>query len=179
MWIKGGGEKMEIKNAELTIRSLRKEDANHLAKWLSNPSVLEYYEGRDQPFTIEKVMETFFLEEEGLSRYIFTLEEKPIGYIQTYTVEDEKVKTFGMDQFIGETDYWNKGIGTLLIHTMVNYLATQKSAPRIIMDPQASNKRAIRCYEKCGFEKVKLLPKHEFHEGEFRDCWLIELLIER
>lgn len=84
-----------------------------------------------------------------------------------------------MDQFIGETDYWNKGIGTLLIHTMVNYLATQKSAARIIMDPQASNKRAIRCYEKCGFEKVKLLPKHEFHEGEFRDCWLIELLIER
>lgn len=47
MWIRGGGEKMEIKNAELTIRSLRKEDANHLSKWLSNPSVLEYYEGRD------------------------------------------------------------------------------------------------------------------------------------
>lgn len=179
MWISGGGEMVEIKNAELTIQPLRIEDANHLSKWLSNPALLEYYEGRDQPFPIEKVMETFFLEEEGLSRYIFTFEEKPIGYIQTYTVEDEKVKTFGMDQFIGETDYWNKGIGTLLVHTIVNYLATQKSAARIIMDPQASNKRAIRCYEKCGFEKVKLLPKHELHEGEFRDCWLIELLIVR
>ncbi|MGS2777113.1 GNAT family N-acetyltransferase [Robertmurraya sp. GLU-23] len=170
---------MEIKNGKLTIRPLGKEDVGHLSKWLSNPTVLEYYEGRDQPFTVEKVMETFFLEEEGLSRYIFSFEEKPIGYIQTYTVEDEKQKTFGMDQFIGETDYWNKGIGTLLIHTMVNYLVTHKGTAKIIMDPQASNERALRCYENCGFEKVRLLPKHEFHEGEYRDCWLIELIIER
>ncbi|AYA75673.1 GNAT family N-acetyltransferase [Bacillus sp. Y1] len=170
---------MEIKNGKLTIRPLGKEDVDHLSKWLSNPTVLEYYEGRDQPFSVEKVMQTFFLEEEGLSRYIFLFEEKPIGYIQTYTVEDEKVKTFGMDQFIGETDYWNKGIGTILIHTMVNYLVNSMSAERIIMDPHTSNKRALRCYEKCGFRKVKLLSKHELHEGEFRDCWLIELIIER
>ncbi len=178
MWITGGDE-VKIKNGKLTIRPLVNDDAFYLLKWLSNPSVLEFYEGRDQPFTLEQVMETYFLEEEGLLRYIFTYEDQPIGYIQTYTVEDEMAKTFGMDQFIGETDYWNKGIGTILIHTMVNYLVNSMSAERIIMDPHTSNKRALRCYEKCGFSKVKLLPKHELHEGEFRDCWLIELLIER
>jgi aminoglycoside 6'-N-acetyltransferase len=168
---------VEIKNGKLTIRPITKNDAVHLTKWLSDPAVLEYYEGRDQPFTMERVMETYFMEEEGLSRYIFMSDEKPIGYIQTYTVEEE-ANTFGMDQFIGETEYWNKGIGTFLINTMVNYLVTQKGANRIIMDPHTSNKRALRCYEKCGFKKVKFLAKHELHEGEYRDCWLIELVIE-
>ena len=79
-----------------------------------------------------------------------------------------------MDQFIGESTYWNKGIGTQLVRAMVAYLIEEKGADRIVMDPQTWNERAIRCYEKCGFKKVKLLPENELHEGEYRDCWLIE-----
>ena len=81
---------------------------------------------------------------------------------------------YGMDQFFGESAYWNKGIGTRLVRSMVKYLIEEKGADRIVMDPQTWNERAIRCYEKCGFEKVKFLPKRELHEGEYRDCWLME-----
>ncbi|MDR0268418.1 GNAT family N-acetyltransferase [Paenibacillus sp.] len=84
-------------------------------------------------------------------------------------------RIFGMDQFIGEPDYWNRGIGTVLIQSMVKYLLVELKADRIVMDPQAWNTRAVRVYEKCGFIKKKLLPQHERHEGEYRDCWLIEL----
>lgn len=45
---------------------------------------------------------------------------------------------------------------------------------KIVMDPQAWNERALRVYEKGGFVKKKYLEKHEMHEGELRDCWLIE-----
>jgi len=37
------------------------------------------------------------------------------------------------------------------------------------------NFRAIRCYEKCGFVKVKLLSGHDFHEGKYQDCWLMAI----
>jgi len=57
---------------------------------------------------------------------------------------------------------------------MVEYLIEQKQADIVVMDPQTWNERAIRSYEKCGFKKVKIMPKHEFHEGEYRDCLLIE-----
>jgi len=43
-----------------------------------------------------------------------------IGYIQFYLINDEELDTYdykdyqgkiyGMDQFIGETEYWNQGI---------------------------------------------------------------------
>lgn len=79
-----------------------------------------------------------------------------------------------MDQFIGETEYWNKGIGTKFVKSMIDYLINYEKADRIVMDPQAWNERAIACYKKCRFEKVKLLKEHEKHEGRHRDCWLIE-----
>ncbi|MEK3887500.1 GNAT family N-acetyltransferase [Bacillus sp. FSL K6-3431] len=168
----------------IIVRELERSDDVLLAKWLSDPEILEYYEGRDNAFDIYKVMKTFF-NEEDINRSIIEFEGVAIGYIQFYLLDektmevydypiDEKVVIFGMDQFIGEVNYWNRGIGQALIHSMVNYLIGQKQSIKIVMDPQTWNDRAIHCYEKCGFQKVKLLPKHELHEGEYRDCWLME-----
>lgn len=42
------------------------------------------------------------------------------------------------------------------------------------MDPQVRNERALRVYEKNGFVRVKRMERREMHEGELRDCWLIE-----
>jgi len=44
-----------------------------------------------------------------------------------------------------------------------------KRARKVVLDPHVTKPRAIRCYEKWGFRKVKLLPRHELHEGERRD----------
>jgi len=43
-----------------------------------------------------------------------------------------------------------------------------------VMRVQGRHEDAVRCYEKSGFKKVKLLPAHELHEGAMRDCWLME-----
>jgi aminoglycoside 6'-N-acetyltransferase len=169
---------------ELVLRKLKKEDAVLLAKWLSDPIVLEFYEGRDNPFSLEKVIKEFYDQDDSETRCIFEYSGKEIGYLQFYelAVEDfteygldaSNERVFGMDQFIGEVEFWNRGIGTKLVSATVNYLVHDKHADKIVMDPQVVNERAIACYEKCGFTKVKILPKSELHEGELRDCCLIE-----
>lgn len=45
---------------DLRIRLLQQEDNYFLAKWLSDPAVLEYYEGRDKPFDVKKVDKVFY-----------------------------------------------------------------------------------------------------------------------
>lgn len=169
----------------IRVRELEEKDVSILVSWLSNPDVLQYYEGRDRPHDAAMVRERFFVEDEE-TRCIIEYEGKPIGYIQFYFLDEETLgeygysgsdtdcRTFATDQFIGEPDYWNKGIGTKLMTSMVEYLMSQRQADRIVMDPQAWNERAIACYEKCGFRKVRLLEKHEQHEGEMRDCWIVE-----
>ncbi len=176
---------MLFQKENLRVRELEWDDKYLLSKWLTNPEILQYYEGRDNPFDVEKVEQKFFGEEADTTRCIIEFEEVSIGYIQFYEVDEDERRTYGygdsseiiygMDQFIGESAYWNKGFGTQLVRAMVAYLNEEKGADRIVMDPQTWNERAIRCYEKCGFEKVKLLPEKELHEGEYRDCWLIEL----
>lgn len=173
-----------FQNQELSVRTLEPSDAILLKKWLSNPVVLEYYEGRDRPHDQALVQQHFYDEADATIRCIILYESVAIGYIQFYEIdEEEKVEygygessgnIYGMDQFIGEPAYWNRGIGSRLIKDTVQYLIHQLGATYIVMDPQAWNARAIRVYEKSGFVKKKLLPKHEYHEGEYRDCWLIE-----
>ena len=47
-------------------------------------------------------------------------------------------------------------------------------AIRVITDPIVENLRAVRCYEKAGFRKVRVLPAHEALDGVKRDSWLME-----
>ncbi|TCP54645.1 RimJ/RimL family protein N-acetyltransferase [Tumebacillus sp. BK434] len=57
--------------------------------------------------------------------------------------------TIGM--FIGDRAFWGKGYGTDALEQFIRMLFTRYGAHRISMDTFADNKRAIRCYEKCGF----------------------------
>lgn len=50
-----------FQNQGLTVRTLEEKDDILLAKWLSDPSVLEFYEGRDNPFDLNKVREVFMI----------------------------------------------------------------------------------------------------------------------
>jgi len=81
---------------------------------------------------------------------------------------------YGIDQFIGEISCWNRGLGTRSILLLLRYLFQAKGARNAILDPHITNLRAIRCYEKCGFRRVKVLAAHELHEGILRDAWLME-----
>lgn len=171
-----------FQNGNLKVRKLEEKDNYLLARWLSNPSVLEFYEGRDNPFDLDKVNKVFYDSEDDEFKCIVEFDGNEIGYIQFYQLDDETKKEYGYydgniygaDQFIGEIEYWNKGIGTLLVTSMVKFLIEHKKADRLVMDPQIRNTRAIKCYEKCGFKKVKILAKNELHEGVYQDCWLIE-----
>ena len=48
----------------LLVRELECSDKYILSKWLSDPEILRYYEGRDNPFDVEKVEQNFFDEED-------------------------------------------------------------------------------------------------------------------
>ena len=61
------------------------------------------------------------------------------------------------------------------VRMLVAYLFERKAASDVALTPLAWNGRAIRCYEKAGFRKVRLLPKSELHEGGYQDAWLLKV----
>lgn len=180
-----------ISDAEVSIRLMRDElgDYQVMSKWLSDPRVLEFYEGRDHPLALEQIQSEYaprIRGEEDITPCLITLQSVPIGYMQFYLVGEESRNSYGLpadecleavygiDQFIGEVSCWNRGLGTRSISLLLRYLFQTKSARKVILDPHVTNLRAIRCYEKCGFRRVKVLAAHELHEGVLRDAWLME-----
>ncbi|MCI0765081.1 GNAT family N-acetyltransferase [Bacillus sp. TL12] len=175
---------MLLQKGKLSIRYVAEDDVNTISKWLTNPEVLQYYEGRDNPQSPEKVCMYFIHNPKSdEKRCLVEYAGEPIGYIQIYPIDAEWKKLYGyrenqniwgMDQFIGEPTYWNRGIGTELVQAAIIYITDELGAEAIAMDPRVSNERAIHCYEKCGFQKVKILKEHELHEGNLEDCWMME-----
>ena len=166
-----------IRDADLAIRLMRDDEFDYalMNAWLSDPRVLEFYEGRDSPLSIADVRHKYsprILGQENNTPCIIEHASAPIGYLQFYPTDDPNV--WGLDQFIGVPEKWNGGLGTRTIRLILEYLFQNKRATKCILDPQVTNHRAIRCYEKAGFRKVRILTRHELHEGQLRDCWLME-----
>ena len=176
-----------IQRGDLAIRLMRDAPADYalMARWLGDERVLAFYEGRDKPFSLERVIENYsprVLRLEGVTPCIVEQHGAPLGYIQYYPIDAQTAaeydlppgdSAYGLDLFIGDPSAWNRGLGSRVVSLMCDYLFDTLSARLLTIDPEAWNVRAIRCYEKCGFHKVKLLPARELHEGELRDCWLM------
>lgn len=176
---------MDIVNGDIRIRTLKEDDYSLLLKWLSDERVLEFYEGRDKKYTLEEIKKHFSEKwEDELFRVIIEYQGTPIGYGQIYKMYDELYDdynyprsdeiVFGMDQFIGEPEYWSKGIGTKYTKMVFDFLKKERNADAVVLDPHKNNSRAIRMYQKSGFRIIEDLPEHELHEGKKEDCYLME-----
>ena len=144
-------EPFTLREGPVAVRPLRPQDAPLLLSWMQNPQVLAFYGGRDMAYTPEKIQEDFY----------------------HYPYQPGEL-LFGIDQFIGEPALWGKQIGRRFLALVLRRLTQEEGAAAVILDPHANNPRALRCYEACGFRKVKFLPQHELHEGVWEDCWLME-----
>jgi len=180
-------EGMLAADGTLAVRAMRDDDADYrlLAGWLTDPAVLEWYEGRDKPHDYDRVRAKYgprVLEVEQVRPCIIELEQRPIGYLQYYPVAeatdyelDSADDTWAFDLFIGDPSLWGSGTGSRALRLMVDLVLKRFGARRLVIDPRVDNPRAIRAYEKAGFRKVKVLAAHEHHEGAMRDCWLMTM----
>jgi len=136
------------------FRSVTKRDLPLLRRWLEAPHVAEWWGDADEEIAgIALAMES--VETEPL---IVELDGRPIAYAQIYDphmedghpYQDQPFGTLGLDISIGEADLVSKGHGSAIIAALAAQLFAE-GAPRLVIDPDPSNLRAIRAYEKAGF----------------------------
>jgi RimJ/RimL family protein N-acetyltransferase len=135
-----------------TFRKLDESDLELLFNWLQQPHVKEWWDDGDD--TIEKVRVHYSQEADIVNRYILLKENQPIGYFQSYPEADNVI---GIDQFIGELSFINRGHGTEAVMNFTNLVKESDQPRAIIVDPDPENHRAIRCYEKAGFRYQELV----------------------
>jgi hypothetical protein len=89
-----------ISDAAVSIRLMRDElgDYQVMSKWLSDPRVLEFYQGRDHPLALEQIQSEYaprIRGEEDVTPCLIILQSVPIGHMQFYLVGEESRNPYG------------------------------------------------------------------------------------
>jgi RimJ/RimL family protein N-acetyltransferase len=61
----------------------------------------------------------------------------------------------GIDQSIAHEGDLDRGLGTGMVKAFVKMLFGDRRVTRVQTDPDPRNARAIRCYEKAGFQPIR------------------------
>lgn len=132
-----------VRDGELAVRLMRDEDADYqlMARWLADDDVLMYFEGRDNAFSLERVIEDYRPlvlgedEDDPVVPCIVEYEGQPLGFLQYYPVApferefglepgDGAEGAYALDLFIAEPGMRDRGIGTRLVKAMLRFFST-------------------------------------------------------
>jgi RimJ/RimL family protein N-acetyltransferase len=148
---------------------LAEADRPLLLEWLRRPHVSEWWEG---PYDAERVRAEFPDPDVKVAQYLAHQGGRRVGFIQSYVVagagggwwEGERDPgARGIDQFLADSADLGKGLGTRMIAAFVARLFEDPAVTKIQTDPDPENARAVRCYEKVGFERVGLVETPDGH----------------
>jgi len=151
---------------DITFRPLCEGDLPLLHDWIHRPHVAAWWGQANASECLEDTRRKYLPRLQGDSPVrpcVALLGGEPIGFIQSYTAvgcsdgwwEDETDPGVrGIDQFLCDGDRRGQGTGSRMVAAFVRQLFDDPSVTKVQTDPDPTNARAIRCYEKAGLRPV-------------------------
>ena len=134
-----------------------------LTEWFARPHVAAWWREPPSISAVRAEYLTPIAEPSAALPYIAFDDGVPVGYIQSYRAmgsgngwweNESDPGVLGIDQFLADQESLGRGLGTRMIRAFVEQLLADPKVTRIQVDPAPTNARAIRCYEKVGFERI-------------------------
>lgn len=168
-----------------SLRAMVREDLPLLHRWLNDPEVMQWWDGRDHPATFDRVEARFRRSIEGSDResqrYMIEVEKdgdrKTIGMVQ-HTFPNPRLRNTQIDILIGETEFRETGYGSDALKVMLRHLFEDLKVHRVWHTLRANNERAQRAAEKLGFVKEGVLREHDQLEGKYVDVAVYGMLVD-
>jgi len=168
-----------IEGKRTFLRALERDDVERMQRWINDPEVkrhlvftfplsydqeLSWYKSKQLPSETEVVLG---IVDRETNRHIGNFGFHGIDWVNS-------VVEVGI--IIGEKDFWSKGLGTDAMRAALAYAFNTLNINRVFLKVYGFNKRAIRSYEKCGFNREALLREDVFKDGEYHDTIIMGLL---
>ena len=146
------------------FRALTEETVPLLHSWLRRPHVAAVWTPTPTQDDLREKYISHPTDPSSARAYIAYLDGEPVGFIQSYVAahagdgwwpDEHDPGVVGIDQFLADESRLNRGLGTAMVRAFVAFLFEDPSTTRVQTDPSPTNARAIRCYEKAGFRRVR------------------------
>ncbi len=167
-----------LKGQKVVLREKRLEDANKDYAWRSDDELahLDAAPTLRIPFTNFLTSYADELGHPSRRRRRFaieTLDGKHIGNCMYYNIDEGK-RGAELGIMIGDRDYWDQGLGTDAVTTLLDHIFNITKLERVYLNTLEWNVRAQRCFEKCGFVRCKRQRRYhnDFISMEiYRNSW--------
>jgi RimJ/RimL family protein N-acetyltransferase len=175
--------KIKNNHSVISFKPLAEDDLLLLHQWFQMPHVFQWY-ARGNKYTLDMIREKYLpriKQPENISSFIIYIHNHAVGYIHFYSVNKhlpdgvngydhalfKKYKPeqiAGIDIFIADGKYLNRGYGSKALSQFINKYVKEKFQA-LVSDSLKSNRRAILFFKRNGFESL-LDEKNENNENE-------------
>ena len=126
-------------------------DYQKLYEWCQSKNIYEWFEQRK--LSIEEITNKYKNKLlEGKQELLFIKNDnEEIGFVQIYSINDNQKE---YDIFLKD-EYCSKGYGKEIILQVDDMIFKDDKIESIILRPFKRNIRAIKCYQKCGYEIIE------------------------
>lgn len=146
---------MKPQKFRFTFKLAQAEDKQRIIRWFEQEHIREWLHGVGLKNLLDN-LDRFFRGESDSQHWIAYDQKTPFAYLLTSPEGNDAIT---LDLFICDLHFLGKGLGVQLIQ---EFLISQFSNKKeVLIDPEASNTRAIHVYKKAGFKII----------GEFIASW--------
>ncbi|MCR9191294.1 MAG: acetyltransferase [Gammaproteobacteria bacterium] len=141
-----------------------------LLTWFDKPHVQEFYYGDGLKSTLHNIK--LYMQgiknngDYSFDHWIAFFDNQPFGFLMTSTIENgheyfmKDASTMTLDLLIGEEAFLGKGLAVAMTQELI--LDKFSDTDYVLIDPSASNPKAIHVYEKAGFKKIAdFIPSYD------------------
>lgn len=147
----------------LRLRPYKACDAQVITKWLRDDDMNMYY---DQDKNNEKIWGMTAFDDTGI-----------IGHFTMRFPNDDNLNEIRLGFVIVDDKECGKGYGKEMLSLAIQYAFGFIKVSKISLGVFENNQIAIKCYESCGFQTVKLETAESYHcMGEIWNCIEMELV---
>jgi RimJ/RimL family protein N-acetyltransferase len=161
---------MAISGKKIRLRAVERSDIPTFVRWFNDPEVTQYlamYMPMSQAQE-ERWFEAQLEQRDGFVFSIETLDGRLIGNLGLSSIDWKNSKAL-LGIVLGEKEYWNHGYGADAIIALLGFAFRQLNLHRVYLFTYEYNKRAIQCYEKCGFKLEGRMRQAHFYNGRYHD----------
>ena len=163
----------------IKLRGYERGDADALLRWMSDPEVTRF-------LGPTRIPQTRAFQERQVEDMLKPDVESKIFVVET--LAGEAIGECGLRNFnwvsrnaeliitIGDKRYWGKGYGTEAVSLVLEIAFDRLNLHGVNLTTLATNERALRCYEKCGFAREGLFRERSFVDGSYVDVIAMGIL---
>jgi aminoglycoside 6'-N-acetyltransferase len=162
-----------LRGERVTLRPLEEDDRPRLVEILEEPEVARWFGTGSAEESADE-----FISDPKVTGFAIEAGDTLVGAIGYSEEETPDYRHAGIDLFLA-TDSQGRGLGPEALRQLGRHLIEERGHHRLVIDPAASNKRAIKAYERVGFKPVGVMRSYERGpDGTFHDSLLMDLLAE-